>query len=213
MSRWRAAAAAAQICLALCFTLAGRANSAPVVWTGPSITFSKPPGGDPLLPSNQDQLTNHVAFTRGSFQGLLNADVDCDTSGCTYQDDSPSGTQWATSLQNPGASITAANWAALTFVDWETAFGGQSNLQGNIVTLPAVVHLLTDDVYLNISFSEWGTHGSGNFTYQRSTPVPEPSAIALFATGALALAALMMRHHDGRAGYCQATCKIPPYQR
>jgi hypothetical protein len=199
--------------LALCFSVAAQATSAPLVWTGPSIIFSKPAGGDPLVPSNQDRLTDDVAFTRGSFQGLLNADADCDASGCTYQDDSPSGTQWATSLQNPGATITATNWAALSFVDWETAFGDQSHLQGNIVTLPAVVHLLTDDVYLNISFSEWGTHGLGNFTYQRSTPAPEPSTLALFTIAALAAVPLMLRHCIWDSVYRRATCRSTADQR
>jgi PEP-CTERM motif len=157
--------------------------AAPVVWTGPTVTFSKLSGADPLLAANQDLVTDDVRLTRNGTQGLLNAAVECDASGCTFSDSSPAGTEWATQLQNPSATVAATNWAALNFVDWETAYGDQGALQSNILSFPAVVHLISDDIYLDLKFSQWGSHGSGGFSYQRSTPVPEPTTAALLLAG------------------------------
>ncbi len=38
---------------------------AATVWTGPSLTFTKPGGSDPTLPASQDRLNNDVWLTRG----------------------------------------------------------------------------------------------------------------------------------------------------
>jgi PEP-CTERM motif len=179
-------------CIALSIAFADRASAAPVVWTGTTLTFSKASGAEPLLPENEDFLTSNVQLTRNSMRGLLNAAVDCDAFSCTYQDNSPGGTEWATPLQNPGSAISATNWAALNFVDWEVAYGDQYLLVNNITSLPAVMHLIADDIYLDLQFTQWGAHGAGGFTYQRSTPVPEPATIPLALLGTLSLAVMIL---------------------
>ena len=59
----------------------------------------------------------------------------------------------------------------------------------NIVGRDAVVHLITEDIYLDLKFTSWnGGHTSpgGGFSYVRSTaPVPEPGSFALLSVGAL----------------------------
>lgn len=35
----------------------------------------------------------------------------------------------------------------------------------------AVLHLIPNDIYLDIKFLSWGQAGGGGFSYQRSTPV------------------------------------------
>jgi hypothetical protein len=162
-------------------------SAAPVVWSGATLTFSKASGADPLLPANQDHLTDNVRLTRNDTQGLLNAALDCDAFGCIYSDNSPAGTEWATQLQNPSATIAATNWAALNFVDWEVAYGDRRLLVSNIVSFPAVVHLITDDIYLDVMFTQWGAHGAGGFAYQRSTPVPEPTTLLMLVAGVLTM--------------------------
>jgi hypothetical protein len=162
-------------------------SAAPVVWTGPTLTFSKASSVDPLLPANQDRITNDVWLTRNDFKGLLNAALDCDAFGCTYSDNSPMGTEWATELQNSGATIAATNWAALNFVDWEVAYGDQGLLLNNITSFPAVVHLIADDVYLDLKFTQWGAHSGGSFTYERSTAVPEPATLWMLLAGILTM--------------------------
>ena len=74
--------------------------------SGPDLRSrsARPPVLDPLLPANQDRLTDDVWLTRNDFKGLLNAALDCDAFSCTYSDNSPMGTEWATELQNSGAS-------------------------------------------------------------------------------------------------------------
>jgi len=52
----------------------------------------------------------------------------------------------------------------------------------------AVLHLISDDIYLSIKFTGWGGAG-GSFSYDRSTPtpVPEPSAYALILLAGLVI--------------------------
>jgi hypothetical protein len=150
-----------------------RAVAAPVVWAGPTITFSKEGSADHTQPENQDQLTEDVIFTRAETMGLFNIAVE---NG--YGVASPAGTLWATPYNNMEVEVAAANYAALTWDTWTTAYGGMSALMTNIVNSPAVVRIVNDvdtvedDIYLDLMFSEWGTFGSGGqFTYQRSTPI------------------------------------------
>lgn len=158
------------------------AAAEPTVWTGPAISFSKPSGADHTLPVNQDHLTANVALTRGNTQGMINILAE---SG--YSIASPTDTLWATALNNPGESIAAINWAALDFTSWSAAYA--NSVGANILNYIAVVHLVTDDVYLDLQFTSYQGGGSGGaFAYRRSTPVPEPTtlSLALFSLAVLA---------------------------
>jgi Dockerin type I domain len=159
---------------------AGLATAAPTIWTGPDLTFSKAASADPTAAANQDHLTDNVSITRGGSQGIFNAAAaggDCGMFGCSYSHGlSPADTMWANDLTSPDQTITATNFAALTFTDWEDAYGGSGNLQFNIVSRPAVVHLVSEDIYLNLQFTSWGGGGSGGaFTYVRSTAATAPT--------------------------------------
>ncbi len=157
------------------------------IWTGPNITFSKAPLADPTEAANQDRITGNVWITRGSSEGIYNAATEVSYS----RNSSPAGTQWAFPNNNslvPLAELTANNWAALTFEDWETAFGGAGAIgpggRGPRSTLgqPAVLHLISDNIYLNIKFIDpWGGAGDGSFSYERSTAVPEPACLSLLS--------------------------------
>ena len=48
----------------------------PIVWNGPSITFTKPDFADWTLPENQDRLTNDVWLTRRNTRPLFNIVVE-----------------------------------------------------------------------------------------------------------------------------------------
>jgi len=100
---------------------------------------------------------------------------------------SPLGTLWATNINNPGDTIAATNWAALEFTTWTAAYGG--SVGNNILNRDAVVHLVDDDVYLDLRFTTFvGGAANGAFAYQRSTPLPEPAAFLLAAAAAVAAA-------------------------
>ena len=157
--------------VALCGLSGNSLSAAPVVWTGPNLTFSKSGLQSPELPAHQDRLSDNVWITRGGAAsgGIFNIKVEdfYSTSG------SPADTQWATSVlsENSGKTITATNHANLTFDNWAEAFGGPGPaLLGNILSLPAVLHLVSDDIYLNFQFTEFNS--SGLVTYERSTFVP-----------------------------------------
>jgi hypothetical protein len=160
------------------------ASADPIVWNGPSITFTKPDHADPTLPINQDRLTNNVWLTRLNARPLFNIFVE------GFPDDftSPLDTEWAFGPTQPGnpGPVTASNFANLVFAPFAPALGRLVGV--NIVRYgPGVLHLITDDIYLNIKFTSWtsGEQGGGGFSYIRSTPdqapVPEPSTLMLVA--------------------------------
>jgi len=79
------------------------------------------------------------------------------------------------------------NYAALGFLPWEQWNGKNPP---SSVGQPAVVHLISENIYLSLTFNSWGGVG-GAYSYTRSTPssVPEPSEMALCAVSAF----LMLR--------------------
>jgi Dockerin type I domain len=158
-----------------CVCFASSADALPVIWTGPSTTFSKIGTDDPTLAANQDRLSPNVWLTRGSSEGMFNIAPGHELNYVRFT--SPADTQWATDVMiaNVGKNITATNWQNLTFTDWAPAYGGPGfALAGNITTHNAVMHLVTDDIYLNLLFTQFNS--SGDFTYARSSPAaPSPT--------------------------------------
>ena len=154
--------------LSVFLLVAATATADPVIWTGSSTSFSKDGSANPTLASSQDRLTNNVWLTRGSTQGLYNIAPNHET-GFTHFS-SPADTEWATDImsENIGKNITATNYQDLAFTVWETAYGASGLLKDNIKTHIGVVHLITDDIYFNVQFTNWESFG--NFTYIRATP-------------------------------------------
>lgn len=164
--------------LALLVLLAGtRSASAQgtIVWNGPMMTFASS-STDWTQPINQDHITDTVWLTRAATRGMFNAASE----GSYASGSSPADTEWAIG--------SLANYASLTYSDWQTCYGGAGQLQGNITSEDAVLHLITDNIYIGIRFTFWGGSGGG-FAYERTTPlaVPEPSAPLLLAVGGIAL--------------------------
>lgn len=168
-------------------------KAAPIIWTGPTITFSRI-GFDPNPAANYDRLTNNVGLTRGNTAGMFNVFQE---NLFNAAQNSPRGTEWATDLlaANAGKTIAATNWQGLAFTSWTTAYGGSGMLNTNILAKNAVVHLIQDDIYLDLQFTQFGTGGA--FAYQRSTPVPEPTGAVVALT---AIGLLLLRFRKGNAG-------------
>jgi hypothetical protein len=153
-------------------------SRAATVWSGPTISFSKSALDDPTLPANQDRLTANVWLTRGSSQGLYNAKTE---SSYTH-DLSPVDTEWATG--------TTANYSSLSYTNWEEwarSVGGPPLTVG----VNAVVHLISDDIYLGLTITSWPSR-TGDYSYVRSTPAasnaPPTVSITSPTNGALFIA-------------------------
>jgi len=167
-------------------TLSTAANAA-TVWIGPEVTFSKAPFADPTMAVNQDSLTPLVSITRGDMQGLFNAIQESFYSS----GGSPAGTLWAFQglNGNPDSGVSADNFGSLLFAGWQNSL--ESRVGPNILDRPGVVHLVSEDIYFDIVFTEWGQGGGtgGFFTYVRTSPSPEsvitpvPAAFWLMASG------------------------------
>ena len=145
----------------------------PIVWTGPAFTFSKLGSADPTQAANQDRITDNVWITRGggSSGGIYNAKVESFFNKAL--NNGPLGTEWATAINNPDDGISADNHVALDFTTWAESFGGPGFDLINNIFSPAVLHLIDDDIFLDIQFTAFNS--TGLVTYQRSTPAPPPT--------------------------------------
>ena len=127
---------------------------AQTIWTGPTMTFTKADFADINLEESQDRITDIVWITRANTQGIFNI-----FSENSYTEEfSPADTEWAFG--------TTANAFTLSYDSWEEAIGTPPDM----MNLDMVVHLITDDIYIDIKFTAWtGGGNGGGFTYERST--------------------------------------------
>src|SRR3954464_412161 len=142
------------LALSIAIDLAREVEAVPTVWSGPTVIFTKTGANttDTTNPLNQDRLTDHVWLTRASSQGMFNIAPGRENASTSS---SPADTEWSTSVMsaNVGKTIAASNWQQLSFTSWALAYGGPGPaLGGNITTHNAVVHLITDDIYLDLTF-------------------------------------------------------------
>lgn len=139
------------------FSLFSYLSFAQTIWTGPTITFTKADGADFTQAVNQDRITSDVWITRQNQQGIFNIFLEN-----TYRRNfSPADTEWAFG--------TTADLSTLTFDNWQTTHGGDPT---STVDQDMVLHLITDDIYIDIKFLSWSVGrqgGNGGFSYERST--------------------------------------------
>jgi glucose/arabinose dehydrogenase len=134
-------------------------SHAATVWTGPHIIKSNTDG--------VDQMTASVGITRGGIQGIYNSSQEASFTHFF----SPKDTEWADG--------TTATYNTLTYTDWNTwakfTHGGPPNTVG----VNAVVHLISDNIYLDIKFLSWAV--GGTYSYERSTPpvANQPPTVAI----------------------------------
>lgn len=154
------------------------AAEAATIWTGPTLSFVNHSASD------VDQITPNVGLTRASTLGIYNAALE---SSFTHNL-SPADTEWANG--------TIANYASLSYTDWNTWAHGVNPGPPGTVGVNAVVHLISEDIYLDITFTYWpdGHGGNTGFSYNRSTPavannppsvtITNPASGAVFAAPA-----------------------------
>ena len=126
------------------------------LWEGTPITFTKENGGDPTQSESQDQITDNVWLTRGNVGILFNAVSE----SAANNSSSPAGTEWAQG--------TFDDLETMEFTNFRSACPGEK--PKNVVGIPMVVHLIQDDVYIEITITSWAQGKVGGFTYERSTP-------------------------------------------
>jgi len=133
------------------------ATEAATIWNGPTTDFTQ--AAPYPNPGDRDQLTPKVSLTRaipsggsgtgGIFNGVT------ETSFTKFV--SPADTEWAVGV--------LADYATLSYTDWTSVAGGPVH---NLVGQQLVVHLISDDIYLSLQFTDLPS-GPG-FSYIRSTP-------------------------------------------
>jgi len=138
------------------------AASAQQVYTGLDVEFSKASLADHTLPENQDRMTGNVWITRADTQGIFNIAQEPSFTGNGAGSPSPVGTQWAVG--------SAADYQILTFGTWGDVHGG---FPPGLVGQELVMHLVDDDIYIDVRFESWGVGFGGEFTYLRSE-IPGP---------------------------------------
>jgi hypothetical protein len=167
--------------LALIAFVATSAHATPTIWSGPNTNYTQTVAHptDVLIPGT-------VSLGRGQNFWLFNANVESGAATGT-----PSDTEWAF-----GA---IANFSSLSYQPFSSLRNG--NINGQLLTggpgngpRPMVVHLINQDIYLQLTFSAWGQHGAGSFSYTRSTPavvgptpsvsITNPAAASVFAAPA-----------------------------
>ena len=141
----------------IAITLAATAGGAlgQEIWSGYDTEFAKPDRADWTLGQNQDRLTDAVWITRASSRGIFNIRTEDEYT----KSFSPQDTRWAIG--------TTADLGSLVFDCWECIVGRPS-----LITFigPMVVHLVSEDIYIDIQFTQWtGGGAGGGFAYVRGT--------------------------------------------
>ena len=139
-----------------------------MLWNGDLLTFTKADGADPTHPDNQDKITGNVCLTRGD-EGVL---FNIATEESADNSISPAGTEWA---QGTFSDLTTGS---LMFTNFRDACpGGKPK---NSVGIPFVVHLIEDNIYIELTITSWSQGKEGGFTYTRSTAVTDISSFTIY---------------------------------
>ena len=154
--------------------LALPSSQATTVWTGPTINFTQ----TSTLRSDVI-VAGKVVLTRGSRDVLYNTAAGETSAGAA----SPADTRWAF------GALT--NYSKLSYQTLSSLRNG--NLGARILNQAMVMHLVNEDIYLSVKFTDWGEHLAGGFAYARSTAavavaptvsITSPSPGATFAAPA-----------------------------
>lgn len=148
--------------LCLLFLTVTNLNSQ-TIWTGPSVTFTKADNADWTLEENQDRITNAVWITRQNNQSIFNIAVESEQQGNGNGSviTSPADTEWAVGSISDGIGN-------LTFDNFVATLNGE--VGDNVFNGPMVLHLISEDIYIDITFNSWSSGNSGGgFSYTRSS--------------------------------------------
>lgn len=146
--------------------------TAQTIWNGDRFTFQKLNGADWTLEANQDRITDNVWITRANNKGIFNiAKNDAfigNGADLANFGPSPEGTEWAFGTTSQGIpNLEFMTWTMATTVNSMDSSANPLSLLGEDM----VVHLIEDDLYIEIKFLSWGVGGQGgmgSFVYERA---------------------------------------------
>lgn len=152
--------AIATFLLAMAYT-----TQAQTIWDGPTNGFLHPAGGA------ADAIASNVYFNRGTSSGGL------------YNSGTNNGATTAIETSAGSGSPKGTAWAQGSLSNYATLSYGNCPLEAHqtppqYVGKTFVVHLLTNNIYLQLTLTNWGgAFQSGNMTfgYARSSPTVPPS--------------------------------------
>lgn len=124
------------------------------IWTGAKMVFTKDNESDPTEAANQDRLTDNVWITRGNEGGQI---FNIKKENTASKSDSPIDTEWSLG--------TTDQIKDLTFKPFREAVCEPKDVVGKNL----VLHLITDDIYIDVKFTSWPPGKVGGFSYERST--------------------------------------------
>jgi uncharacterized membrane protein/uncharacterized protein (DUF2141 family) len=119
--------------------------------TGDAVSFSKAAYVDNTLPENQDFISGFVALTRGEYEPLFNILYQTSYSSSVTTE------EWC--LGTTANSIESGTYDDLR----EASDYSMSSVPGQTFSL----HLIDENRYFDVTFSEWGQDNGGSFAYSR----------------------------------------------
>ncbi len=134
---------------------------AQTIWNAGSFTFSY------TGPGQQDCMTAQTCLTRTTVLFNSVCQTVSGSQGCSYT--GPCNTEWAYG--------NIANWNTLTYQRLYAVNGcNPPSMLGN----PLVCHLITENIYLQLTFNTWTAGTNGSFSYTRTTSSTLPVIISEF---------------------------------
>lgn len=152
------------LAVGLIVSLAPAPVAAEEIWDGPMMTFTRADNVDGTLPENQDQITGAVWIARLTGGGSIwNALFDPMANFTPCDGPYPSDTEWAFGDIADYQTLNYGPFLSETFAACFPCY----NLNPS---LPGVLHLISEDIYIPIQFNSWTCGGPGGFSYDRGTP-------------------------------------------
>ena len=147
--------------------------TAQTFWDGPKMTFVKADSADWTLAENQDRITDVVWITRQHKWSIFNiaqGDI-TEITDCDEDPGQPYDTEWAFGTIADGVeNLTFDNFLGDNFTSCGP--GGPNGGGVSPVNMDAVLHLISEDIYIDIKFLSWSNGNDspgGGFSYERST--------------------------------------------
>ena len=151
-------------------------SNAETVFSGLDYSYHYAGFGDLALEENQDRITDNVWIVRGTIRGIFNIAQEPAYQGSGSSGPSPTGTMWAFG--------TTADYDTLSYTTWADLHDG---FPLALMDTNVVVHLVDDDIYIDLMFTQWEGNGNGGeFAYSRSN-IPTPASASLLLIGGLAV--------------------------